>query len=90
MRTEGLFRLLPTMNLKKWLYRGGRPNWVATLLNRLWAAVHAFGFASNYLVTLKVRGRRSGRMISLPLVMVMGPKKSGGAMRLALDPRIAH
>jgi hypothetical protein len=59
------------MNLKKWLYRGGRPNWVATLLNRLWAAVHAFGFASNYLVTLKVRGRRSGRMISLPLVMVV-------------------
>jgi 2-hydroxy-6-oxonona-2,4-dienedioate hydrolase len=71
MRTEGLFRLLPPMNLKKWLYRGGRPNWVATLLNRLWAAVHAFGVAPNYLVTLKVRGRRSGHMISLPLVMVV-------------------
>ena len=59
------------MNLKKWLYRSARPNWVATVLNRLWAAVHAFGVAPNYLVTLKVRGRRSGRMISLPLVMVV-------------------
>jgi pimeloyl-ACP methyl ester carboxylesterase len=71
MRTEGLFRFLPPMNLTKWLYRGGRPNWVATMLNRLWAAVHALGIAPNYLVTLRVRGRRSGRRISLPLVMVV-------------------
>lgn len=59
------------MNLKKWLYRGGRPNWLATVLNRLWAAVHALGVAPNYLVTLEVRGRRSWRRISLPLVMVV-------------------
>jgi hypothetical protein len=59
------------MNLAKWLYRGGRPNWVATVLNRCSAAVHAFGIATNYLVTLEVRGRRSGRRISLPLVMVV-------------------
>jgi len=55
------------MNLAKWLYHGRRPNWVATALNRLWAAVHALGVAPNYLVTLEVRGGRSGRMISLPL-----------------------
>jgi pimeloyl-ACP methyl ester carboxylesterase len=59
------------MNLTKWLYRGGRPNWVATVLNGLWAAVHALGVAPNYLVTLEVLGRRSGRRISLPLVMVV-------------------
>jgi hypothetical protein len=59
------------MNLTKWLYSGGRPNWVATVLNRLWAGIHALGVAPNYLVTLEVRGRRSGRMISLPLVMVI-------------------
>jgi hypothetical protein len=59
------------MNLTRWLYRGGRPNWVAAILNRLWAAVHALGIAPNYLVTLEVRGRRSGRRISLPLVMVV-------------------
>jgi hypothetical protein len=59
------------MNLTKWLYRGGCPNWVATVVNRCWAAVHALGVAPNYLVTLVVRGRRSGRRISLPLVMVI-------------------
>jgi hypothetical protein len=58
------------MNLEKWLYRGGRPNRVAAVVNRCWAAVHALGVAPNHLVTLEVRGRRSGRMISLPLVMV--------------------
>ena len=59
------------MNLPKWLYRGGRPNWLATVLNRCSAVVHAFGIAPNYLVTLEVRGRRSGRLITLPLVMVV-------------------
>ena len=54
-----------------WLYRGGRPNRVARVLNRLSAAVHRLGIAPNYLVTLEVRGRRSGRMISLPLVMAV-------------------
>ena len=57
------------MNVKKWLYRGGRPNRVATVINRCWAAVHALGVTPNYLVTLEVRGRRSGRKISLPMVM---------------------
>jgi hypothetical protein len=59
------------MNLEKWLYRGGRPNRVATVINRWWAAVHSLGVAPNYLVTLEVRGRQSGRTISLPLVMVV-------------------
>lgn len=59
------------MNLAKWLYRGGRPNRMAMMLNRCSAAIHALGVARNYLVTLDVRGRRSGRTISLPLVMVV-------------------
>ncbi len=59
------------MNLARWLYRGGRPNRVATVLNRCSAAIHAPGIAPNYLVTLEVRGRRSGRRISLPLVMAV-------------------
>jgi deazaflavin-dependent oxidoreductase (nitroreductase family) len=54
-----------------WLYKGGRPNRLARLLNRSWAAIHALGIIPNYLVTLDVRGRRSGRMISLPLVMAL-------------------
>ena len=59
------------MNLKKWLYRGGRPNRVAAIINRCWAAVHALGVAPNYLVALEVRGRRSGRLISLPMVIAV-------------------
>jgi hypothetical protein len=59
------------MNLAKWLYRGGRPNWLAGALNRCSAALHALGIARNYLVTLDVQGRRSGRTISLPLVMAV-------------------
>ena len=59
------------MNVKKWLYKDGRPNRVASAVNRGWAAIHALGVAPNYLVTLEVRGRRSGRTISLPLVMVV-------------------
>ena len=59
------------MTLKQWLYRGGRPNRLAGLLNRGWAVIHALGIAPNYLVTLEVTGRRSGRTISLPLVMTV-------------------
>jgi hypothetical protein len=59
------------LNVAKWLYRGGRPNRVAALLNRGSAALHAHGLAPNYLVTLEVCGRRSGRLIRLPLVMAV-------------------
>jgi hypothetical protein len=58
------------MGLRRWFYRGGRPNRLASILNSLWASIHALGIAPNYLVTLEVPGRRSGRVISLPLVMV--------------------
>jgi len=50
-----------------WLYRGQRPNWIARMLNRAWAAVAS----SNDLVTLEVTGRKSGRTISLPLVVAV-------------------
>ena len=59
------------MSLARWLYRGGRANRVARVLNRFTAAVYARGVASNYLVTLEVPGRQSARTISLPLVMVV-------------------
>ena len=59
------------MSLQKWFYRGGRPNRVARILNRWGATLHALGIAPNYLVTLEVPGRRSGRLISFPLVMVV-------------------
>ena len=59
------------MGLKRWFYRDGHPNRLARILDRGTAALYALGVAPNYLVTLEVRGRRSGRTIALPLVMVV-------------------
>ena len=53
----------------RWLYRGQRPNWLAQILNSFWAAVHSSGIAPNYLATLEVTGRKSGRIISLPVAI---------------------
>jgi deazaflavin-dependent oxidoreductase (nitroreductase family) len=55
----------------RWLYRGQRPNWIARIVNRASAAAASSGVASNYLVTLEVTGRKSGRIFSLPLVMAI-------------------
>jgi deazaflavin-dependent oxidoreductase (nitroreductase family) len=55
----------------RWLYRGRRPNWIARILNRASAAVASSGVASNYLVTLEVTGRKSGRTASLPMVIAV-------------------
>jgi hypothetical protein len=69
--TLARFTAKAAMNLAKLLYRGGRPNRVASVINRWTAAVYALGIAPNYLVTLDVVGKRSGRVFSLPLVMVV-------------------
>ncbi len=58
------------MAFKRWLYRGGHPNQLAKILNRGWAFIHAMGVAPNYMVTLDVTGRQSGKTISFPLAMV--------------------
>jgi len=42
---------------------------LARIMNRAWEAVSSWGLTPNYVVTLEVVGRRSGRVISLPLVM---------------------
>jgi hypothetical protein len=57
--------------LQRWFYAGGRPNWVARLLDRGTAALSARGVGPEYLVALEVPGRRSGRTICFPLVMAV-------------------
>ena len=57
------------MSLRRWFYAGGRPNRVARLLDRGTAALSARGAGPEYLVALEVPGRRSGRVVSLPLVV---------------------
>lgn len=56
---------------KLWLYEGLRPNRLARAINRGFAVAHSLGVAPNYFVTLELVGRRSGRAISFPLVMVV-------------------
>ena len=58
------------MSLARWFYRGGRPNRVARVLDRGSAMVCALGVAPDYMVTLEVPGRRTGRIVQIPLVMV--------------------
>lgn len=58
-------------DFKRWLYRGQRPNWLARMLNRAWAALFSWGILPNYMVTLEVIGRKSGRMISLPVAVAV-------------------
>jgi deazaflavin-dependent oxidoreductase (nitroreductase family) len=58
-------------DLLRWMYRGQRPNWIAKVLNGASAAVASTGATSNLLVTLEVIGRKSGRTVSLPLVVAV-------------------
>jgi len=54
----------------RWMYRSGGPNRVAAVLNRAGATVASTGLWRSRMVTLEVRGRRTGRRISFPLVPV--------------------
>jgi len=55
---------------KQWLYRGQKPSWIAKILNRMWANAASKNVMPNGLVALEVIGRKSGRVVSFPLVMV--------------------
>jgi len=55
----------------RWMYRGGRPNSIARVMNRLGAAVASMGVTSNIMVTLETTGRSSGRTISQPMVVAV-------------------
>jgi hypothetical protein len=59
------------MALKRWMYRGGRPNQLTKIINKGWAFIHSLGIFPNYLVTLEVVGRQSGKTISFPLAMTV-------------------
>jgi len=55
--------------LNRFLYRGGRPRWLARVMNRGWAAIHSLGILPDYMVTLQVIGRRTGKKISFPVAL---------------------
>lgn len=56
-------------NYLRWLYRGGRPNRFARLQNRSTAVAFAAGIVPKRAAALEIRGRRSGRVISFPVVI---------------------
>jgi hypothetical protein len=51
------------------MYRSGRPNGTASIMNRFWQAVASAGIWPRRLATLEVRGRRSGKPVCLPVVI---------------------
>ena len=51
------------------LYRGKRPGSAARFFNTVQASLAAHGIGPSRLVTLQVRGRKSGRVISVPVVV---------------------
>jgi deazaflavin-dependent oxidoreductase (nitroreductase family) len=56
--------------LMRWMYRGGRPNRIARVLNKPSELLGRWGVVPSRLVTLEVVGRRSGRVVTLPMVPV--------------------
>jgi hypothetical protein len=56
--------------LKRWIYRGGRPGRIARALNRVAAIQYSAGILSPArAVTLEVTGRRTGHVVSFPVVV---------------------
>ena len=70
---------------KQWLYRGQRPGWIAKILNRMWANAASKKVMDNGLVALEVLGRKSGRVVSFPLVMFTVDEKRYLASMLGED-----
>jgi hypothetical protein len=56
-------------NYRRWLYQGSRPNWFARLQNRATAIAFAAGIAPRRGAELRVRGRRTGKVISFPVAI---------------------
>lgn len=65
-------RAILPQRLSRWMYRSGGPNWLARPMNALagWQFRRGILTLGGRGVTLDVRGRVSGRTISLPLVLV--------------------
>lgn len=64
------------------MYRGGRPNPLAGVVSRATSIVASAGLSPKRLVTLEVEGRRSGRLISFPVVIADyegSPSRLGGS-----------
>lgn len=55
----------------RWLYRGQKPNVIGKFFNSFWAGIASLGITRNYMETLEVIGRKSGRTITLPVAVTI-------------------
>lgn len=56
---------------KRQMYEGDRPNQVARIANAVWRFIASSGIAPNYVATLEVTGRKSGKVIAFPVVLAL-------------------
>jgi hypothetical protein len=55
--------------IQRWQYRGGRAGWSARIVNRLGSTIFAAGIGPGSAATLELRGHKSGRTITFPVVV---------------------
>jgi hypothetical protein len=55
---------------QRWQFRSGRPNRSARVFSRLLGIAFATGIGPSQAATIEVRGRKTGRKISFPVVVV--------------------
>jgi deazaflavin-dependent oxidoreductase (nitroreductase family) len=53
------------------MYRGQHPNWLAKFMNNTSVVLASTGVTGTLMITLEVKGRKSGRAVSLPLVTAL-------------------
>jgi hypothetical protein len=63
-------RLESVSAFQRWQFRDGRPHGSARVLNRLLGIAFAAGIGPNHAAAIEVRGRKTGRKISFPVVVV--------------------
>jgi hypothetical protein len=54
---------------RRWLYRGGHPHQFTRLFNAAQVRLATWGIGPEWLAVLEVTGRRTGRTVSLPVVL---------------------
>lgn len=60
----------PLYSIKRWMYRSGRPGVLARMMNRISAIQFSAGLLSpKRAATVEVVGRRTGRLVSFPVVV---------------------
>jgi deazaflavin-dependent oxidoreductase (nitroreductase family) len=70
-REEALSRVIGELfdRYTSWMYRAGRPNWLARPQNRMSNLLFGAGLLPRRVASLEVQGRRSHQAISFPVVI---------------------